>query len=289
MVPQPHDAPVQWSTVSWQGRVSFRLASRLTFPHGARAAEDPVARAYQAGNIDHLAALLALAEARLRPGDRVLDLGSHLGGFALFAARLGCRVVAVEASPANAALLRLSAQANGFTNLKVVQAAVHSERAELEFCPKGPYGQVRTEALKGPGVRVPAVAVDDLLAELGWRTVEWVKLDVEGSEVRALRGMRRLLSRPGAPPLYVESNRHTLGLFGETPEGLLAELHGLGYRVFAPGAGTGPLARVGTEHRQEQTVEDFLATKDHVPVPLFSRCGRALRRLAGRLAPRPAA
>jgi FkbM family methyltransferase len=297
MVPRPNDAPVQWSTVFWRGKPAFRLASRGTFADNSGAqSEDPVARAYQRGKLDHVAALLALAEARLRPGDRALDLGAHLGGFALFAAWLGCRVVAVEASPGNAELVRRSAEANGFANLKVVQAAVHHEKAELEFCSLGPFGRVKTAAPGGPAVRVPAIAVDDLLAELGWETAEWVKLDVEGSEVRALRGMRKLLSGPGAPPLYVESNRHTLAFFGETPEALLAELHGLGYRVYAPGSSSGPLRLVPAGHRQQETVEDYLATKGAAPFAprlpresLFARCRRLLRRLVDRFAARPAA
>src|SRR6516165_4106600 len=51
---------------------------------------------------EHYALLLKLAP----PGGRVLDLGAHLGTFSLFAAAHGYQVLAVEASPRNAALLK---------------------------------------------------------------------------------------------------------------------------------------------------------------------------------------
>jgi len=52
----------------------------------------------------------------LQPGDRVIDLGGHIGTFSLVAAALGCHVVAVEASPFNAELIKASIAENNFHN-----------------------------------------------------------------------------------------------------------------------------------------------------------------------------
>ncbi len=75
---------------------------------------DPVAYSYRVGSLDHLATLNELALAVLKPGQRVLDLGAHLGGFSLLAAAVGCEVLAVEASARNADLLRKSAEHGKF-------------------------------------------------------------------------------------------------------------------------------------------------------------------------------
>ena len=87
----PDETDWELATVPGIGGTRFAVAcGREADPH-----TDPVAFAYRNGSTDHLAELYRLAAAVLRPGDRVLDLGAHLGGFGLAAAAVGCRVVAV--------------------------------------------------------------------------------------------------------------------------------------------------------------------------------------------------
>ncbi|MGH2719563.1 MAG: hypothetical protein ACRDJU_13435, partial [Actinomycetota bacterium] len=85
--------------------------------------EDPVTSSLAMGRVSdkHLVQLML---DMVRPGDRVLDLGSHVGAFSLAAAASGCEVLAVEASPGNAAALRASAVRNGFHRLHVANVAV---------------------------------------------------------------------------------------------------------------------------------------------------------------------
>ena len=101
--------------------------------------------------------------------------------------------------------------------------------------------------------------VDDVLEERGWDNVRFIKLDVEGSEVRAVRGMPRLLARPDGPVVYFESNQHTLGLFGQTAEELKAELRRFGYAVYEVRPGALLPAPEGAE--QAEVVVDYLAAK----------------------------
>nr|MDQ6928749.1 class I SAM-dependent methyltransferase [Actinomycetota bacterium] len=138
----------------------------------------------------------------IRAGDTLLDIGAHLGQFSLSAAAAGCRVLAVEAAPTNAALLRASAARNGFAQLQVVEAAVSDRPGTLEFIARGPWGRVALSSDDGAGhlVPVPAVTIDEILAEFELNPT-FVKIDVEGSEIPALDGMAALLSRPDAPPI----------------------------------------------------------------------------------------
>jgi FkbM family methyltransferase len=210
-------------------------------------------------------ALLGLARAIVEPGGRILDLGAHIGIFALGAAAAGFEVIAVEAFPRNAAMLAASAARNGFERLRVVHAAVSDRPGTLEFCPGGPYGHVATGNTDEPSEKVPAVTVDSLLAELGIDSVSFIKMDIEGSEVAAVRGMSRLLGGPDAPPVYYESNGHTLGFFGHTPFHLKAALEGLGYANYIPEQGK--LVPVAAEEFQPSTVVDYLALK-RIPAAL---------------------
>jgi FkbM family methyltransferase len=200
-----------------------------------------------------------LVEALTRGAGPVADLGAHIGTFSLYAASLGHAVVAVEASERNVALLRESARANGFDQIAVVQAAVSDVSGYLEFTEMGPYGLVKPPLLDWPTVRVPALTLDGLLSDRGWSDVGFVKMDVEGSEVAALRGMRRLIAEEADIPFVFESNGHTLHLFGESPGRLLAAMHLAGYRTWE--IGDRHLIPVASQDLQYQCVVDYLALK----------------------------
>lgn len=250
------------ATIPTPGGGSFTIACREKFarPDGLEY-DDPLVQAYLTGCLGTLGPLVPLARSTLRPGQRVLDIGAHVGGFSLLAASLGCRVVAVEASPWNADLLRRSVELNGFGDVHVLNAAAADRPGELEFASMGPWGQVSCEGVDRPSVRVDAVRIDDLLHDLGWDNVEFVKLDVEGYEVRAVRGMTRLLSRPDAPPVYFESNAFTLNMYGETPASLFEALRGLGYEFTGWDAHFAPFPVPTEGFVQADVVADFLARK----------------------------
>lgn len=202
---------------------------------------------------------IELVEALVPESGRVLDLGAHIGTFALAASALGRRVLAVEAAPRNVELLDASRRENRFGRLRVVHAAVSDHRGEVGFIPVGPFGHVVAEPSPVGGLDVPAIPGDDLLAEVGWDRVSFIKVDVEGSEVAALIGMSRLLRRLDAPPLLVESNGHTLHFFGESPTTLKAALAAYGYRIFQ--VDRRRLIPVRVDELQATTVVDYLAVK----------------------------
>ncbi len=206
-----------------------------------------------------------------RPGELVVDLGAHIGTFALAAAGADRRAVAVEASPVNAALLRASVVANRFWGLRVVNAAVGDTPGTVDFWSRGPWGHVATPADGAVSVSEPvpavepvsAVTVDSLLYELGLSGPRFVKMDVEGCEPATIRGMRALLEPDDAPILLYEANGHTLALFGETPESLVEALDDLGYTSYYIDYVVDPhlLIRVEPGVMQPETLVDCLAVK----------------------------
>ena len=222
-----------------------------------------------ADETDHIATSIArgiyaipahyrLLEALLPNPGRVVDLGAHIGTFSLYAAALGHEVVAVEASARNLALLRASIGLNGFDRVRAVQAAVSDAPGFVEFTEFGAYGVVATPSLGWPTVRVVSITVDGLLADLGWSDADLVKMDVEGSEIAAIRGMKRLTSVADAPIVF-ESNGHTLHLFEQDPAALLQHLHCAGYRSWE--IHDGHLLPARPDGLQLACVVDYLALK----------------------------
>lgn len=260
------------STVTLAGGLQFSV---MTDP----AVTDPVAATLATGaTLD--APLLGLMLDLVRPGDKVLDLGAHVGTFSLAAAAAGAHVLAVEGSPRNVRLLRESVVRNDFAHVTVVHAAAGDRPGTVQFVDDGPWGRVSTADGDAATVAVPAVTLTELLAELRWGPVAFVKMDVEGSEIEAVRGMKGILERPDAPVLVYESNGHTLALRDVTPEALLGELEGLGYTSYL--IDSGRLVRADPGELQPQTLVDYLAVK-HLPRGLLGWRVEPVLTLAERL------
>jgi FkbM family methyltransferase len=233
---------------------------------------DPISQGVASGDswfVQDYSVLLDL----MKPDDAVVDLGGHVGTFSLAAAALGCRVMCIEAAPDNAALLRASAARNGFDRLLVVAAAATDHEGTSQFLPNGPWGTIANAAVsRSPAliygrehapVNVPAVTVDGLLRERGWDRVDFLKMDVEGSEMAAVRGMAQLLARSDAPILLYESNGHALHFFGETPDRLAAALREFGYASYQ--LDSGDLVPLQAGELQAECVINCLAVKGEPP------------------------
>ncbi len=170
----------------------------------------------------------------VRPGSRVLDLGCHLGTFSLAAAAVGACVLAVDAAPGHVNLLRRAARRNGFNELKVVHAAIADGGCSdaVPFLVRSIHGHVDPSGRSSnETIQVPAASVDQLLETVGWDGVDVVKMDIEGSEMSALRGMKDLLAQGARPNMVLESNAAMLELFDSSVVELRTVLADLGYEL----------------------------------------------------------
>ncbi|OIR07176.1 2-O-methyltransferase NoeI [mine drainage metagenome] len=175
---------------------------------------------------------IALVRKLLAPGQTALDIGANVGVYALSMAELlgpAGAVWAYEPAPAVAALLRRSAAANDYGGLTVIEravcAAVGSARFELaenaelsRILAAG--GELET------GIEVETTTLDACLAEWGWRSLDFVKIDAEGQEANVVRGGRRLFTE--LSPLVMAEYRHG----SEFNETLPDEFARLGYRPY---------------------------------------------------------
>lgn len=181
----------------------------------------------------HLTRLLP----RLLPQDGVaLDIGANAGAIALSMAHLVPRgeVIAFEAAPANADRLQANVARTAMANVRVERIALYDRRCELALSYLDEHSggaSVSTEPQAAATTRIAAITLDDWADAHGLTRVDLVKLDVEGSEVRVLRGARATLAR-FRPALVVECNPVALsGQQRATSGDLLDALDGLGYRI----------------------------------------------------------
>ena len=146
--------------------------------------------------------LLEFLLGEVRPADIFVDVGAHIGTFALPIARrlTGTgRVIAFEPAADTAATLQQNADRNGI-ELTIVRSALgsNSRTDRLRHSTSSAYLPqdlgVRTLHGEGPVVaEVPVIPFDSWVADSGIDRVDLVKIDVEGSECEVLEGMQASL------------------------------------------------------------------------------------------------
>lgn len=140
-----------------------------------------------------------------RPGWTFIDIGANAGYFSLLAVGLGgptSRVVAFEPNPALVAMLAESVSINAFDQVTVEAAACSesSGQATLALSPEPRNSGLSSlepsvaAAWSSARLRVPTVRLDEYCQERGL-CPDVVKIDVEGHERSAVRGMTGLLER----------------------------------------------------------------------------------------------
>jgi FkbM family methyltransferase len=165
-----------------------------------------------------------------------LDVGAHVGHWSLRLAERAGRVIAVEANPATAATLRRHIAMNGLPNVTVVELAAWDEQTMLAL--DDPNGQIEGGSMRvipagktTPGRLVPAGRLDEQLELTSLDRLDLIKLDVEGADIHALRGMKGLLDK-FAPVLFIECHDIYGYYTREDLEQTLTEL-GYGFEVAA--------------------------------------------------------
>jgi FkbM family methyltransferase len=175
------------------------------------------------------------------PGTVAYDIGANIGYVSLLLARQvgsGGQVIAFEALPENLERLRSNL---GLSNLGgCVQAlpfAVIDGERPVHFLVGPSHGTGKVEGSAGrqdmayrTDIEVPGISLDHFVYHLDNPPPRLVKMDIEGGEVLALPGMRRLL-RESRPVVLLE-------LHGpESAQAAWKELVGAGYRICRMGAG----------------------------------------------------
>jgi FkbM family methyltransferase len=149
----------------------------------------------------------------VRPGMVVYDVGANIGYVSLLLARAvgpQGRVFSFEALPANLERIRANLALNPQAMVSAIGMAVIDGDRPVEFLThaSGAMGKAagsagRKDETYGTIIQVPGISLDEFIYTQLNPLPQVVKIDIEGGEVLALPGMRRLL-REARPLIFLE-------------------------------------------------------------------------------------
>ncbi len=175
-------------------------------------------------------------------GKTVYDIGGFEGVLTMFFARKASAVVTYEPTPRNYRRCLENVNLNGLSNVTLLNRGVSSEPGELQvvYDPLMPGAasakrevsqQINASVASAKTVSITVVTLDDDIAASNLPRPDFIKIDIEGMELPALRGMRRTLTEY-SPELYIELHGAELADKFANAVAVVELLEKAGYRVF---------------------------------------------------------
>lgn len=172
-----------------------------------------------------------------KPGMAFVDAGANIGLYSIRASRaIGEKgwILAIEPHPAVHSVLKENIAVNRCKNVHTWEVALGETAGTARLYSAAEPGSHSllgggsAEADQGHAVKI--LSLDKIVGD---HPVDLVKLDLEGSELLALKGMKEILRRKQKPILLVEFCSDWFAKSQTSPNGTLELLESYGYRIRA--------------------------------------------------------
>jgi FkbM family methyltransferase len=195
------------SRLEAQNLAGLRASSRVTRQDASLSLWSTPAGEYWMPTASGDALLYDLAEQQrniygdhMRPGDTVLDCGANVGVFTRKALWAGAAlVVAIEPAPDNLECLRRNFAAEIASGRVVVYPKGVWDKDDVLKLAVDPGNSARdsfVDAVPNAGfIAAPLTTIDHLAEDLHLPRVDFIKMDIEGAEQKAVAGARRTIAR----------------------------------------------------------------------------------------------
>jgi FkbM family methyltransferase len=210
---------------------------------------------------------------RIRPGNVFFDVGANIWTISIPAALCGAIVHSFELLASNVQHLLRSTERNGINSLSVVLGGVSDYNEPVGIGGTSAWGTVVPTA--GARLSIAATILDVYATCVKLPELDLMKIDVEGSELSALRGSVDIIAKC-VPEIVIEGNVVTSGNAGYSYNEILANLVNHDYQIFR--LHSNRLCPWDNKDTQVVIFADYFATKKS-PAEVAERSGWAISKM----------
>lgn len=227
--------------------------------------------------------IMQILKRYIREDSICLDIGANIGIISIAMSALASqgRVFAFEASKKNYELLKTNLSINHIQNVEPLHLAIYDRSGEVvfehvnEFAAGSYISETEIHDHRAESERVQCVRLSDWVRSRGdLHTIDLVKMDIEGAEIRALEGGQEAL-RKYKSLLMVECNSYTISTFqGQSPSKLYTILQDIFPHVYLIDRDTAGLRPIGSLQDFEKSIvkpqsyiEDLLCSFEPLDLP----------------------
>ena len=180
-----------------------------------------------------------LVKREIQKGDVIIDIGANVGYYTLLMAKLvgsDGKVFAFEPEPKNFALLRENVKINNYQNIILEQRAVANQtgKTRLYLCDTNTEMH-RLDNSKNfkSSILIDVVKLDDYFHDSEFlKKINFLKIDVEGTEFDVINGMIRILENNKKIKILLEFIPQHLVGHGSRPNDLINLLLNQNFELF---------------------------------------------------------
>jgi len=134
-------------------------------------------------------------------GDIILDIGASMGWYACKVSELAGergKIIAIEPNPYNYYYLKKNVKINNLNNIILLNLGIWSCKKKLKFrCNK--YGSSLKNIINSREnnniIEIDVDTIDNIVSNLKLERVNLIQMDIEGSEIEALKGAKETLKK----------------------------------------------------------------------------------------------
>ena len=193
---------------------------------------------------------LKLLQEKLKPGMNVIDLGANVGLYTALAASIvgnTGKVFAFEPDKDNFIFLQKTVTKNNFSNIECNQIAIsdHGGEGKLYFSEDN-FGDHRIFDSHDNRKSYPIqlMTLDSFVSSRNIQKVDFIKMDIQGAEGFAMKGMEGVLKHNPQLQIFTEFWPQGIAATGESPLAFLEILKKYQFDIFEINRTTGHLSLV---------------------------------------------
>ena len=177
-----------------------------------------------------------LVKNEIKEGDTVLDIGANIGYYTLLFAKLvgpTGKVFAFEPEPKNFKLLKKNVEENNYKNTQFFQNAVSDKDEKLKFYisdESSAANQLFQPKKFNEIIEVDSIKLDNFFSKD--TKIDFVKIDIQGAEGTAIKGMISLLKNNPEIKIMQEWWPEAIKKYGMESDEHLKILESLGYKFY---------------------------------------------------------